>query len=102
MGLIPFGAPAPLFLRNGELLGHSPILIHVHTSRACLGSGDIQPLWDLKSTKRTITLHSLKIMESFDNRFTSQVDFNNHSFSVMGNFFENSVKILKLFVRVGR
>jgi hypothetical protein len=33
-------------------------------------------LWDLKSTKRTITLHSLKIMESFDNRFTSQVDFN--------------------------
>ena len=33
------------------------------------------PLWDLKSTKRTITLHSLKIMESFDNRFTSQVDF---------------------------
>ena len=27
------------------------------------------------STKRTITLHSLKIMESFDNRFTSQVDF---------------------------
>jgi hypothetical protein len=33
-------------------------------------------LWDLKSTKRTITLHSLKIMESFDNRFTSHVDFN--------------------------
>ena len=33
-------------------------------------------MWDLKSTKRTITLHSLKIMESFDNRFTSQVDFN--------------------------
>ena len=26
-------------------------------------------------TKRTITLHSLKIMESFENRFTSQVDF---------------------------
>ena len=26
--------------------------------------------------QRTITLHSLKIMESFDNRFTSQVDFN--------------------------
>ena len=24
-----------------------------------------------------ITLHSLKIMESLDNRFTSQVDFNN-------------------------
>ena len=23
----PFGASAPLFLRNGELLGHSPILI---------------------------------------------------------------------------
>jgi len=33
-------------------------------------------LWDLKSTKRTITLHSLKMMQSFDNRFTSQVDFN--------------------------
>ena len=27
---------------------------------------------------RTITLHSLKIMESFDNRFTKQVDFNMH------------------------
>jgi hypothetical protein len=26
MGLSPFGASAPLFLRNGELLGHSPIL----------------------------------------------------------------------------
>ena len=25
MGLRPFGASAPLFLRNGELLGHSPI-----------------------------------------------------------------------------
>jgi hypothetical protein len=25
MGLCPFGASAPLFLRNGELLGHSPI-----------------------------------------------------------------------------
>jgi hypothetical protein len=25
MGLSPFGASAPLFLRNGELLGHSPI-----------------------------------------------------------------------------
>jgi hypothetical protein len=25
--------------------------------------------------KRTITLHSLNIMKSFDNRFTSQVDF---------------------------
>jgi hypothetical protein len=33
-------------------------------------------LWGLKSTKRTITLYSLKIMESFDNRFTSQLDFN--------------------------
>jgi hypothetical protein len=28
MGLGPFGASAPLFLRNGELLGHSPILKH--------------------------------------------------------------------------
>jgi FtsZ-interacting cell division protein ZipA len=26
MGLRPFGASASLFLRNGELLGHSPIL----------------------------------------------------------------------------
>ena len=25
MGLGPFGASVPLFLRNGELLGHSPI-----------------------------------------------------------------------------
>ena len=25
MGLCSFGASAPLFLRNGELLGHSPI-----------------------------------------------------------------------------
>ena len=25
MGLSPFGASGPLFLRNGELLGHSPI-----------------------------------------------------------------------------
>jgi hypothetical protein len=28
MGLAPFGASAPLFLRNGELLGHSPIHIN--------------------------------------------------------------------------
>jgi hypothetical protein len=26
MGLGPSGASAPLFLRNGELLGHSPML----------------------------------------------------------------------------
>jgi hypothetical protein len=25
MGIGPFGASAPLFLRNGELIGHSPI-----------------------------------------------------------------------------
>ena len=25
MGIGPFGSSAPLFLRNGELLGHSPI-----------------------------------------------------------------------------
>ena len=25
MGFGPFGASAPLFIRNGELLGHSPI-----------------------------------------------------------------------------
>jgi hypothetical protein len=31
MGVAPFGASAPLFLRNGELLGHSPIL-HVHVN----------------------------------------------------------------------
>jgi hypothetical protein len=36
MGLGPFGASAPLFLRNGELLGHSPI----HNALAC-GSGII-------------------------------------------------------------
>jgi hypothetical protein len=45
MDLGTFGASAPLFLRNGELL------------------------------TLLITLHSLKIMESLDNRFTSQVDF---------------------------
>jgi hypothetical protein len=28
MGLAPFGASAPLFLRNGALLGHSPIRKH--------------------------------------------------------------------------
>ena len=28
MGLAPFGASVPLFLRNGELLGHSPIHKH--------------------------------------------------------------------------
>ena len=32
MGLGPFGASAPLFLRNGELLGHSPIR-NVHLSQ---------------------------------------------------------------------
>jgi hypothetical protein len=57
MGLDPFGASAPLFFMNGELLGHSPI----HNS------------WQ---ASLFITLHSLKIMESLDNRFTSQVDFN--------------------------
>jgi hypothetical protein len=35
----------------------------------------VAPCGTLK-VQRTITLHSLKIMESFDNRFTSQVDFN--------------------------
>jgi hypothetical protein len=29
MGLGPFGASAPLFLRDGELLGHSPIQKHL-------------------------------------------------------------------------
>ena len=32
----------------------------------------------VRQKKRTITLHSLKIMESFDNRFTSQMDFNKY------------------------
>jgi hypothetical protein len=27
MGLGPFGTSAPLFLRNGELFGHAPILV---------------------------------------------------------------------------
>jgi hypothetical protein len=58
MGLGPFGASAPLFLRNGELLGHSPM-------------HNISTTYPIR-----ITLHSLKIMESFDNRFTSQMDFN--------------------------
>jgi hypothetical protein len=31
MGLGPFGASAPLFLRNGELLGHSPIRNHINS-----------------------------------------------------------------------
>jgi hypothetical protein len=30
MGLGLFGASAPLFLRNGELLGHSPIRINTY------------------------------------------------------------------------
>ena len=33
MGLSPFGASAPLFLRNGELLGHSPIRNPHHSPR---------------------------------------------------------------------
>jgi hypothetical protein len=62
------------------------VLVSLHTFKT-MGLGSIifkewrvtwtfsYTLWDLKSTKRTITLHSLKKMESFDNRFTSQVDF---------------------------
>ena len=34
MGIGPFGASAPLFLRNGELLGHSPI--HNFLNTQCL------------------------------------------------------------------
>ena len=34
MGLGPFGASAPLFLRNGELLGHSPIR-EIRSNLAC-------------------------------------------------------------------
>ena len=30
MGFAAFGASAPLFLRNGELLGHSPIHIYIN------------------------------------------------------------------------
>jgi hypothetical protein len=37
MCLGPFGASAPLFLRNGELLGHSPIRISPWRDlRACV------------------------------------------------------------------
>ena len=46
MGLGPFGALAPLFLRNGELLGHSPI----HT---CLDQHSGQPIVILLSSKIT-------------------------------------------------
>ena len=36
MGLGPFGASAPLFLRNGELLGHSPMPLSSKSSgRKC-------------------------------------------------------------------
>jgi hypothetical protein len=49
-------------------------------------------LWDLKGTKRTITLHSLKIMESFDNRFTSQVDFNNSDVCI--EFCRQMIKVI--------
>jgi hypothetical protein len=45
MGLGPFGTSAPLFLRNGELLGHSPIL------KKSLKPGLWVLLWDLKSTE---------------------------------------------------
>jgi hypothetical protein len=38
-------------------------------------------LYSLSTSSRTITLHSLKIMESFDNRFTSQVDFNDMEYT---------------------
>ena len=36
LGLGPFGASAPLFLRNGKLLGHSPILKHQSLTHFCL------------------------------------------------------------------
>ena len=36
MGLAPFGATAPLFLRNGELLGHSPIHKTRHRVGLCV------------------------------------------------------------------
>jgi hypothetical protein len=55
------------------------VLVSLHSLKTMgLGAfGVSAPLFvDLKSTKRTVTLHSLKIMESFDNGFTSQVDFN--------------------------
>jgi hypothetical protein len=48
--------------------------------------GDSPPLSTL-----FITLHALKIMESLDNRFTSQVDFNNR-------LFDNDDKHFKLFI----
>ena len=35
MGLVPFGASAPLFLMNGELLGHSPIHQSIQGQLTC-------------------------------------------------------------------
>ena len=54
-------------------------------------------VYSIYSTKRTITLHFLKIMESFDNRFTSQVDFN----YIFCKTF-NSLGVLYLLVRYCR
>jgi hypothetical protein len=42
-----------------------------------------------KQSWRTITPHSLKIMESLDNRFTSQVDFKNSEYTC------NTFQVLK-------
>ena len=55
------------------------VLVSLHSLKT-MGLGSIifkewRVTWTFSYTKRTITLHSLKIMESFDNRFTSQVDF---------------------------
>ena len=42
MVLGPFGASAPLFLRNGELLGHSPILIDPMDCKLFISMIDMQ------------------------------------------------------------
>ena len=64
MGLDPFGASAPLFLRNGELLGHSPMqnnqavktMYHLvqfywHTFKMCLINNSTQIMWSSRSSK---------------------------------------------------
>ena len=51
MGLAPFRASAPLFLRNGELLGHSPILkVYTDIVVECFSSRNISTLHMLLNT----------------------------------------------------
>jgi hypothetical protein len=49
MGFGPFGASAPLFLRNGELLGHSPIRNGVVDGRKVYKAG-LTPTTPVTST----------------------------------------------------